>query len=72
MNSVVLLPELDKEDTALLRSGLLKYTAKPTIRETTAIAMRSALILSLFIIIQNPLSKLITWLARGKLPSKAS
>jgi hypothetical protein len=48
------------DDAALLRYGLLNYTAKPVIRDTTAIAIINALILSLFIINQNPLSKLIT------------
>jgi hypothetical protein len=60
MNFVILPPGLEDEDAVLLRSGLLKYTANPAIRETTATAIRSALRLSLFIIIQNPLSKLIT------------
>src|SRR5215207_6557077 len=36
-------------DAALLSSGLLKYTAKPTINDTTAIAIANALRLSLFI-----------------------
>src|ERR671923_174510 len=55
-------------DTTLLSSGLLKYTAKPTIKDITPIAITNALKLSLFII-QIPLSKLINSFANGKFPS---
>jgi hypothetical protein len=37
-------------DDALLRLGLLKYIANPTMTETTAIAINNALKLSLFIV----------------------
>jgi len=39
------------DDVALLRPGLLKYTANPAISDTTAIAIINALKLSLFILL---------------------